>query len=203
MVAGGKLVINFDYDINAYAADTVEKFIQCFQKCIVAIINHCNAVEKPEITPSDLGDEDLSLEDFETIAEVENIEKIKMIYPLSTMQEGMLFHALREEKTNVYFEQMVFSIESELDKELLEKSFNLIIKRYDVLRTNFLYQKLEEPRQIVLKAREAVIEYKDLTGLNEMEREASCLCERFLELCLAVWPALGCIAMLVVPTGHA
>ena len=172
LVVGGKLVINLNYNTNACDADTAERFMQSFQKGVVDIITHCDTIEKPEITPSDLGDENLSFEDFETITELESIENIKMIYPLSTMQEGMLFHALREEKTNVYFEQMAFSIESEFDKELLEKSFNLIIKRYDVLRTNFIYQKIQEPKQVVFKEREAVIEFQDITGLDGLEREA-------------------------------
>ncbi len=82
-----------------------------------------------------------------------NKPEISKIYGLSPMQEGMLFHSLMDSASSAYFEQLTFTLTGELDIGLLEKSFNHLIKRYDIFRTVFLYEKLKSPRQVVLNER--------------------------------------------------
>jgi len=41
-------------------------------------------------------------------------QKIESIYPLSPMQQGLLFHTLYEEGTGTYYVQMSCRIEGEL-----------------------------------------------------------------------------------------
>jgi len=92
---------------------------------------------------------------------------IKDIYILSPMQQGMLFHSIMDSSSNAYFEQNELSIEGHIDIELFEKSFNYIIEKYDPLRTIFLYEKVNQPLQIVLKKRSSNILYNDISSFNE------------------------------------
>ncbi|MHA6534799.1 condensation domain-containing protein, partial [Paenibacillus sp. BAC0078] len=48
------------------------------------------------------------------------------MYPLSPMQEGMLFQALREPQSSAYFVQMSFMIQGSLHVGNLEKSLSLL-----------------------------------------------------------------------------
>lgn len=84
----------------------------------------------------------------------------------------MLFHSLLEESSTAYFEQSVFSVKGDLDVNLLNESYNIIIDRYDILRTSFVHKQLARPRQVVLKARPIKIEFIDVSYLpaNEAER---------------------------------
>lgn len=47
--------------------------------------------------------------------------EIQDIYPLSFMQEGMLFHSLYDEQSRAYFEQASFTIHGQLDLERLDR----------------------------------------------------------------------------------
>lgn len=47
--------------------------------------------------------------------------EIQDIYPLSFMQEGMLFHSLFDEQSRAYFEQASFTINGRLDLERFQK----------------------------------------------------------------------------------
>ncbi len=98
--------------------------------------------------------------------------EISRIYPLTPMQEGMLFHSLYEQQSQAYFEQLTLTLEGEVVPELLEQSFNLLIERYDIFRTVFIWEKVQKPRQIVLKQRKAGIIYKDISLLPEERQEA-------------------------------
>ncbi|MCP4152864.1 MAG: non-ribosomal peptide synthetase, partial [bacterium] len=76
---------------------------------------------------------------------------INRIYPLSPMQKGMHFHHVAEKNSNAYFEQTHFTISGELDVAHFKESFKQLTRRYDILRTVFIHEGLEEPLQLVLE----------------------------------------------------
>jgi fengycin family lipopeptide synthetase D len=98
-------------------------------------------------------------------------KNIKDIYILSPMQEGMLFHSLLDNESSAYFEQTVLSIKGDLEIGYIEKSLNRLIERYDILRTVFIYKKVERPIQVVMKERNANIHFNDITNLPEEDKE--------------------------------
>jgi surfactin family lipopeptide synthetase A len=94
---------------------------------------------------------------------------IKDIYQLSPLQKGMLFHYLHDEGQHAYFEQVDFTIEGHIDTACLEESFNLLIQKYDIFRTVFLYEKMNEPVQVVLKERKASVHFIDVSHMEDTE----------------------------------
>ncbi|SFJ94199.1 non-ribosomal peptide synthetase, partial [Thermoflavimicrobium dichotomicum] len=96
-----------------------------------------------------------------------NRKNIKNMYRLSPMQRGMLFHYLKNPTSETYFEQIDFQIEGTVHPSYLEESWNRLIEKYDLLRTVFLYKKIKEPTQIVLKERTATIHFEDLSHLEK------------------------------------
>jgi amino acid adenylation domain-containing protein/thioester reductase-like protein len=103
---------------------------------------------------------------------MEKKAEIEKIYALSPMQEGMLFSALQDQESRAYFEQFSFVIEGKLEIGTFEESLNLLIKRYEILRTVFVYRKLKNPRQVVLKKRSSSIFVRDISHLGPDERKA-------------------------------
>ncbi|AGX44725.1 condensation domain-containing protein [Clostridium saccharobutylicum] len=97
--------------------------------------------------------------------------KIQKIYSLTPMQEGMLFHAMNDKSSSVYFEQILLHLDGQLDVDILQKSFNILLQRYDILRTAIVYEKIEKPKQVVLAERASEIVFKDISDLNEEERK--------------------------------
>ncbi|UCH92481.1 MAG: AMP-binding protein, partial [Candidatus Aminicenantes bacterium] len=97
-------------------------------------------------------------------------KRIQNVYRLSPMQEGMLFHSLLEKESHAYVEQNVFSIKGEIDSTRFEESFNVLIRRYDIFRTVFFYDNLDEPLQIVLKERKYKMPVEDITHLTEDQK---------------------------------
>jgi amino acid adenylation domain-containing protein len=96
---------------------------------------------------------------------------IKDIYNLTPMQAGILFHYMMENQSFAYFQQLVFPARGHIDTELFEKALNKVIDKYDVLRTVFLYKKVDKPVQVVLKQREAVLETRDISHLPGEEKK--------------------------------
>ncbi|MEE4564544.1 amino acid adenylation domain-containing protein [Paenibacillus polymyxa] len=95
---------------------------------------------------------------------------IQNIYPLTPMQEGLLYHSILDEHSEAYFDQTVITLNERLNAETLKESFQTLIDRYDVLRTVFVYKETDQPLQVVLANKEATIDYRDITELNEAEQ---------------------------------
>ncbi|OLP65658.1 Surfactin synthase subunit 2 [Bacillus pumilus] len=98
-------------------------------------------------------------------------QKIQKVYPLTPMQEGMLYHAMLDPNSSSYFTQLELGISGEFDLGLFEKSINELIRTYDILRTAFVYQQLQKPRQVVLAERQTNVYREDISNLNQQEQQ--------------------------------
>lgn len=61
------MTFSITYNMPEFRRDTIEKFGSNFKESLLSLIQHCLGKETRELTPSDVGGEDLSIEDFETI----------------------------------------------------------------------------------------------------------------------------------------
>ncbi|MBW7477833.1 amino acid adenylation domain-containing protein, partial [Paenibacillus oenotherae] len=97
--------------------------------------------------------------------------EISKMYRLTPMQEGMLFHSLYDPDSPYYFEQFHFAVRGPFQADLFENSLNAIIERYEIFRTLFIHEELEEPLQIVLEERPVALQLVDLMHLSIAEQE--------------------------------
>ena len=97
---------------------------------------------------------------------------IEAIYPLSPLQQGMLFHTLYAPASGTYFEQFAFTLRGALDEAAWEAAWDRVTERHAVLRTAFAWEKREKPLQIVSRAARAPWHREDWRGRPEEERRA-------------------------------
>ena len=104
---------------------------------------------------------------------------IEAIYPLSPMQQGMLFHSLYAPGSGTYVEQMSCHIEWGLDLSAFQRCWQTVVDRHSVLRTSLLWEGLDKPLQVVHASIKLDWEQRDWRHLNPA-RQAESLNE-FLE----------------------
>ena len=78
-------------------------------------------------------------------------KNIEAIYPLSPMQQGMLFHSLYAPDSGVYVEQMTFTLKGDVNVAAFQSAWQTVVDRYSILRTLFIWENRPTPLQIVLK----------------------------------------------------
>ena len=78
-------------------------------------------------------------------------KNIEAIYPLSPMQQGMLFHSLYAPESGVYVEQMTLNLIGNINVAAFESAWQTVVDRYSILRTLFIWENRPTPLQIVLK----------------------------------------------------
>ncbi|MCP5050157.1 MAG: amino acid adenylation domain-containing protein, partial [bacterium] len=164
MVTDGALSLRFQYNKRQYSKSTIQTLASRYRAALLEIIRHCSTLEQPQLTPADYGlsrfPSTLTLENLAHIIRLHGRD-IQKIYPLSPMQEGFLFHWLKEPGENAYFEQFTLHLEGEVDRLILEKSIGTMVNRHDILRTLFVYKDIETPVQVVLKHQPISLFYRD------------------------------------------
>ncbi len=87
-------------------------------------------------------------------------KNIQNIYPLSPMQQGMLFHSLLEPNSGAYIVQLYYKLPGQLNISAFTQAWQQLIDRHSILRTAFVWDNLEQPLQVVGKtAKISLIEH--------------------------------------------
>ncbi|MDQ1352272.1 MAG: hypothetical protein QG657_2578, partial [Acidobacteriota bacterium] len=165
MTANNLLSMTFSYNQTQFKQETIAALAGNFLSELKHIIAFCSAKEYSERTPSDFTYKELTIERLQQLLDV--YHDVEDIYPLSPMQEGMLFHALVDPSSHSYFQQTAFRLQGELDIPLVEKSLNELVNRHDVLRTAFVHKDTKRPVQVVLRNRPVDFYYRDISYISD------------------------------------
>ncbi|KAB8320090.1 non-ribosomal peptide synthetase [Tolypothrix campylonemoides VB511288] len=107
------------------------------------------------------------------------MDNITDIYELSPMQQGMLFHTLYAPNSGVYFQQLICTLDGDLQVSALQQAWEEVVTRHPVLRTSFHWDELDKPLQVVHAKVNLPWEQQNWLGLTEDEQEKRL--EAFLE----------------------
>ena len=104
---------------------------------------------------------------------------IEDIYPLSPMQQGMLFHALITPDAGAYIPQICLTLEGFLDHLQFKQAWEKVLIRHPVLRTAFNWEKRDKPFQIVYQ--QVTLPWLEHDWQNNSPDEQQQLLNNFLE----------------------
>ena len=106
------------------------------------------------ITPDQLSLVTLTPDEIETVVSgiPGGAANIQDIYPLTPLQEGMLFHHQLDPDGDGHFLPLVFSIETAALVERMLVAISGVIQRHDILRTALVWEGLDSPVQVVLRS---------------------------------------------------
>src|SRR4051812_7324365 len=90
-------------------------------------------------------------------------------YPLSPMQQGMMFHSLYEPQSGVNIQQVIGTLHHNLDAEKFRWAWSQVVQRHDELRTRFKWEGSKEPVQEVVSKVELPFAQQDWSGVLQTE----------------------------------
>ena len=95
-------------------------------------------------------------------------------YPLSPLQQGMLFHALWEKGSGVDIQQIIIDLNDVLHLDKFKRAWSRIVARHSVLRTSFRWEGVEQPQQQVHAKVEMPWVEQDWHAFGYEEQEKRC-----------------------------
>ncbi|MEQ9657501.1 amino acid adenylation domain-containing protein, partial [Fulvivirga sp.] len=169
LVRNNRLKLSISFVENWYDKSFVSSFLDSYQRQLMDVVEVCAHQTKRVLNPSDLTYSELSIQELDRLQQKYNIQDV---YPLSPMQQGMLFHTLLNENAGHYNEQKMIAVTGKLNIDVFVKSLGDLVDSYPVLRTAFLHRDFEQPLQVVLSEREVNFEFIDLRDkMTDVEGE--------------------------------
>src|ERR1700760_3622546 len=77
------------------------------------------------------------------------MQNVEDIYPLSPLQEGILFHVLLEPGRGAYAVHLKFTINGDFNIAAFKLAWQKVLDRHSVLRSSFVWEKVRKPLQII------------------------------------------------------
>ena len=169
IVVEGELRVDWLYSSNLHQEETITKWADEFHKNLLEIINHCKEVGVGSYTPSDFPLVKISQSSVNKLQE--KYSQLEDIYPLSPLQEGMLFHTIYNSEDAIYFEQVTGKIIGKLDVDNFNFAWQAVVDRHPILRSAFVWDNQDTPLQIVSKSVDFSIVQKDWRDLSSTQQE--------------------------------
>ncbi|MGJ5203811.1 non-ribosomal peptide synthase/polyketide synthase [Bradyrhizobium sp. HKCCYLR20261] len=140
------LQLSFGFSRTRYRRATIDRLAGCFEAALRELVDHCIG-DARGLTPSDVPLSRLGQAELDGLAL--DWREVEDIYPLSPMQQGMLFHASHDDGTGVYVNQVTAEVTG-LDSGRLRQAWQAVSDRHDVLRSGFVWLELSGPPQQVV-----------------------------------------------------
>jgi amino acid adenylation domain-containing protein/non-ribosomal peptide synthase protein (TIGR01720 family) len=166
----GQLRVEWAFCEQTHSRSTVERLANVFLAHLRTLAERRTAERARVHTPSDFPLAKLDRPRLEQIAAAGGV--VQDIYPLTALQQGILFHDLYGPHSGVYHTQLVCDINSHLDRENFRRAWQAVVNRHPALRTGFEWETLEEPLQVVRRDVSLRLNEEDWRGVGESERAA-------------------------------
>ncbi len=177
-ILGGELALIWLYSENLHQRTTIERLAERFLDTLRGLIRHCLQPQAGGLTPSDVTLARLSQAELDQVVAATTgatgravRELVEEIYPLSPMQQGMLFHCLESPELGLYLAQISYAFQGGFDLEPFALAWQLMLARHSILRTAFIWDRLAAPVQVVLRHAPLPIEQRDWRATPEGELE--------------------------------
>ena len=168
-VLGGKLWIGCTYSTNLYNRETIETITSAFVAALKSLATMRADSPAKAFAPSDFPLARLDEKSLTKLtADYPNLEDV---YPLSHMQQGMMFHNLYAPTSTTYFLQLGCTLNGTLNIEAFRNAWRGVMSRHAILRTAFVWQGLEQPLQVVCTDAEFLLEQLDWRDVPLSQQE--------------------------------
>ncbi|MDR6232870.1 amino acid adenylation domain-containing protein/non-ribosomal peptide synthase protein (TIGR01720 family) [Pseudomonas psychrotolerans] len=175
----GELSLDWAFSEQMFDPAQMQRLADEYAAELEVLIGYCADPAHRGLTPSDFPLARLTQAQLDALPVA--VEEVEDIYPLSPMQQGMLFHSLSDEGDGLYVNQVCMPVEG-LDVERFRAAWQDAVDRHDILRTSFHWQgNLGDPLQVVHRHACMVLCQVDRRGSDCSEEGLAALCREELE----------------------
>ncbi|QBF27506.1 amino acid adenylation domain-containing protein [Pseudomonas tructae] len=173
-VYDGQLSLGWTFSGEQFDSATIQRLADAYALELAALVEHCCQPQVHGVTPSDFPLACLDQAQLDSLPVP--VAQLEDLYPLSPMQQGMLFHTLYEQSAGDYINQMRIAVDG-LDPQRFQQAWTQAMQAHAVLRSGFLWQGLQQPLQWVDKATQVPFIEHDWRGRPDLEAALEALAQ--------------------------
>ncbi|RXF01352.1 non-ribosomal peptide synthetase/type I polyketide synthase [Pseudoalteromonas sp. PS5] len=147
MVFNGELKFQVNYHAEKFDNADIKKFCSFFESALMEVSAYCEQPNVERLTPADFPLCQLSQGELDTLQS--RYTNIAELYPVTSMQAGLIYHGLLNTEKDSYINQLNIEFKGKFEIELFKKAWLAVIQRHNILRTAFVGLDRETPLQLV------------------------------------------------------
>ncbi|MER8073800.1 condensation domain-containing protein, partial [Streptomyces sp. NPDC094034] len=167
-VVDGRLVVHLVRSAGAFTDGVVEELASRFSEELASLLAHCELPGVGGVTPSDFPLSPLDQAGLD--AAVGDGRGVEEVLPLMPLQSGMLFHALAQDGSSAYFEQLMFAVDGVSDADRFVASWQRVVNEVQALRIGVVWEGVSEPVQVVHESVALPVEILDWRAASAPEQ---------------------------------
>ena len=153
-----------------FQQQTLGKLALVAEEAIPATVHEISS-PLPEFGKTDLRWASLSEDEIDNLKAWTDLSNVEDSYPLTSFQQGILFHILDKPTSGVYLNQQSYTLKGKLDVQAFQNAFQQVVNRHQILRTAFILSAHGGPRQMVFRQVNLPWAMYDWTGLPAAEAD--------------------------------
>jgi natural product biosynthesis luciferase-like monooxygenase protein/non-ribosomal peptide synthase protein (TIGR01720 family) len=168
---GGRLQLAWNYSGEQYRPETMKGLADRFAQAARALIASSRERDGAGrwLVPADFPLATVGQSELDQLAARGPIVDL---YPLSPMQQGLLFHTVYEaDESSLYTIRFRGYLEGALDVDAFRRAWQTVVGRHDILRTGFVWNRADDPLQVVYESAEMPCVIEDWRHLPAKARE--------------------------------
>jgi amino acid adenylation domain-containing protein/non-ribosomal peptide synthase protein (TIGR01720 family) len=169
-VTGGQLELGWTYPTQIYDQAMVAILADGVIEALTEIIEHCAQPGAGGRTPSDFPLARLDQAATDRLAG--DGRAVEDIWPLTSLQAGMLFHALLDADSGMYLDQASLTVDGVSDPDALGRAWQQAIDRAPALRASVAWEDVTEPVQVIHRQVTVPLTHHDWRGLPADDQDA-------------------------------
>ncbi|HTV24524.1 MAG TPA: amino acid adenylation domain-containing protein, partial [Polyangiaceae bacterium] len=131
----GELALSCSFSRELHTRAEIDALLGAMARELEALVELCTSGRVQGLTPSDFPLVRVTQAELDALGLAP--DAVQDIYPLSPMQQGLLFHSLHSPDSGVYLNQISVGVEG-LDGERLAGAWQLLTDRHEIMRTGFV-----------------------------------------------------------------
>ncbi|MEX0915071.1 MAG: amino acid adenylation domain-containing protein, partial [Wenzhouxiangellaceae bacterium] len=170
----GRLQVACQYSSECYSDHAVNSFIELYLASLTELIEHCGLPRSLGRTPSDYPLcrlDQSALDELRQAFGDDSGESLSAVYPLSSVQQGMLFHSRMDAAAGHYVVQVGLDIEH-LDTRAFRRAWQQLADAHAILRTAFWGLDGDQPHQVVVGQVDIPWQHEDWSVLTPADQNA-------------------------------
>ncbi|BBM83126.1 non-ribosomal peptide synthetase [Candidatus Uabimicrobium amorphum] len=133
-----KLRVDFIYGLTL-DDENINELAHLYQQSLEQMITHCQQPQVGGFTPSDFPWLGCNQQQLDRML-AKDYSHIEAVYPLTTVQQGLLFHTLYAPESGQYCVQLELEYTGHLPKGTLLHGWQAVVDKYATLRTKFVWE---------------------------------------------------------------
>jgi amino acid adenylation domain-containing protein/non-ribosomal peptide synthase protein (TIGR01720 family) len=169
IVVGEQMQVSVSYSRNLHSRERAEGLARRYVQELEGMIEGSTKQAARAFVTSDFALAAIEQQQLDRVCA--DYPQMEDVYPLSHVQQGIVFHSVFNQESGVYVVQLCCTINKSINVSAFKQAWHQVVIRHEILRSAFVWESGNHPMQVVYGNTDLPWEELDWRGLPRQEQQ--------------------------------